>query len=244
MVEHSDRRFLLPAARACLVKDERTSTSSTAPSASTSRASRRCPGWTPTIPEEWLRKLAEAASHAEEKAKLREARLGQADGDVQEAPRGAEGAPRGRQQVDRHRRHLALRPRRLQPRRHPHRRRIGRQPHGGQGLGQARVPQPRRHASNSARATSRSRCAACAASPARARPTNSTSTAPSPAPRATPAGSTCKMRPERHNAVKVLLFLDIGGSMDDHITRLRGTVLGRARRVQAPRILLLPQLRL
>jgi len=25
------------------------------------------------------------------------------------------------------------------------------------------------------------------------------------------------MRPERHNAVKVLLFLDIGGSMDDHI---------------------------
>jgi uncharacterized protein with von Willebrand factor type A (vWA) domain len=26
-----------------------------------------------------------------------------------------------------------------------------------------------------------------------------------------------KMRPERHNKVKVLLFLDIGGSMDDHI---------------------------
>jgi uncharacterized protein with von Willebrand factor type A (vWA) domain len=26
-----------------------------------------------------------------------------------------------------------------------------------------------------------------------------------------------KMRPERHNRVKVLLFLDIGGSMDDHI---------------------------
>jgi uncharacterized protein with von Willebrand factor type A (vWA) domain len=26
-----------------------------------------------------------------------------------------------------------------------------------------------------------------------------------------------KMRPERHNQVKVLLFLDVGGSMDDHI---------------------------
>ncbi len=26
-----------------------------------------------------------------------------------------------------------------------------------------------------------------------------------------------RMRPERHNAVKVLLFLDIGGSMDDHV---------------------------
>jgi len=26
-----------------------------------------------------------------------------------------------------------------------------------------------------------------------------------------------QMRPERHNAVKVLLFLDVGGSMDDHV---------------------------
>jgi uncharacterized protein with von Willebrand factor type A (vWA) domain len=30
-----------------------------------------------------------------------------------------------------------------------------------------------------------------------------------------------KMVPERHNAVKVLLFLDVGGSMDDHIRRAR-----------------------
>lgn len=28
-----------------------------------------------------------------------------------------------------------------------------------------------------------------------------------------------KMRPERHNAIKVLLFFDIGGSMDDHIVQ-------------------------
>src|SRR6202041_1947148 len=26
-----------------------------------------------------------------------------------------------------------------------------------------------------------------------------------------------KMVPERHNTVKVLLFLDVGGSMDDHV---------------------------
>ena len=26
-----------------------------------------------------------------------------------------------------------------------------------------------------------------------------------------------KLRPERHNRVKVLLFLDVGGSMDDHV---------------------------
>ncbi len=38
-----------------------------------------------------------------------------------------------------------------------------------------------------------------------------------------------QMRPERHNAVKVLLFLDIGGSMDDHIKLLRGAVLRGAR---------------
>jgi hypothetical protein len=51
----------------------------------------------------------------------------------------------------------------------------------------------------------------------RARPTSSTSTAPSARPRATPATLDIKMVPERHNAVKVLLLLDIGGSMDDHI---------------------------
>lgn len=28
-----------------------------------------------------------------------------------------------------------------------------------------------------------------------------------------------KLRPERHNAIKVLLFLDVGGSMDDHIAQ-------------------------
>jgi uncharacterized protein with von Willebrand factor type A (vWA) domain len=29
-----------------------------------------------------------------------------------------------------------------------------------------------------------------------------------------------KMRPERHNKVKVLLLMDVGGSMDDHIKRI------------------------
>ena len=31
------------------------------------------------------------------------------------------------------------------------------------------------------------------------------------------AGSTCRCVPERHNRVKVLLFLDVGGSMDPHV---------------------------
>ncbi len=46
-----------------------------------------------------------------------------------------------------------------------------------------------------------------------------------------------KMVPERHNTIKVLLFLDVGGSM-------RGAVLGRALRIQASRTLLLPQFHL
>ena len=50
------------------------------------------------------------------------------------------------------------------------------------------------------------------------------------------------MRPERRNTVKVLMFFDVGGSMDWHIKTARGAVLGRAHRVQAPRVLLLPQL--
>ncbi len=37
-----------------------------------------------------------------------------------------------------------------------------------------------------------------------------------------------KMIPERHNAVKVLLFLDVGGSMEDHV-RLCGEVFSAAR---------------
>jgi uncharacterized protein with von Willebrand factor type A (vWA) domain len=51
-----------------------------------------------------------------------------------------------------------------------------------------------------------------------------------------------KLRPERHNAVKVLLLLDIGGSMDDHIRVCEELVLRLPQRVQAPRTLLLPQL--
>ena len=46
-----------------------------------------------------------------------------------------------------------------------------------------------------------------------------------------------KMVPERHNTVKVLLFLDVGGSMDDHVQADRGTVLRGAHRIQASGVL-------
>ncbi len=87
----------------------------------------------------------------------------------------------------------------------------------GQGVGRAHVPQPGRrrraqHAQHQGGAAPaaplRARGRARGARPRRAR---------SRAPRATPAGSTCKLQPERRNRVKVLLFLDVGGSMDPHV---------------------------
>ncbi len=95
----------------------------------------------------------------------------------------AERPPSGRQEMDRHRRHLAVRRLWLQSRRRAHR--PGQEPQfpRREGVGQARVQGSRRTMSSSARATSRSRCGACANSPAPARPTSSISTAPSRAPR-------------------------------------------------------------
>ena len=86
-----------------------------------------------------------------------------------------------------------------------------------QGLGQARVQGPRRRRSSSARATSSSRCAGCAGSRAQGAATelDLPGTIRSTAHNA--GWLDLKMVPERHNAVKVLLLLDIGGSMDDHV---------------------------
>ncbi len=50
------------------------------------------------------------------------------------------------------------------------------------------------------------------------------------------------MQPERRNTIKVLIFFDIGGSMDSHIQRLRRAVQRRAHRIQDDGVLLLPQL--
>jgi uncharacterized protein len=53
-----------------------------------------------------------------------------------------------------------------------------------------------------------------------------------------------KMVPERHNNVKVLLLMDVGGTMDEHIQRVEEMFSAVQDRVQAPGVLLLPQLRL
>ena len=51
-----------------------------------------------------------------------------------------------------------------------------------------------------------------------------------------------QMRPERHNAVKVLLFFDVGGSMDWHIKQVEELFSAARVRVQAHGVFLLPQL--
>ena len=50
------------------------------------------------------------------------------------------------------------------------------------------------------------------------------------------------MRPERHNSVKVLMFFDVGGSMDDHI-KVCEELFSACRPSSSTRVLLLPQLR-
>ncbi len=94
---------------------------------------------TAEIPEEWLKKLTEKYLTEEEKKQIEA--MGGLDKlmeTLQTAARRAEGPPSGRQQMDRHRRHLAVRQWRLQPGRHPHRRREHASPRG-EGVGQARV---------------------------------------------------------------------------------------------------------
>ena len=53
-----------------------------------------------------------------------------------------------------------------------------------------------------------------------------------------------KLQPERRNRVKVLLFLDVGGSMDPHVEVCEELFSAAKSGVPPPRALLLPQLRL
>jgi uncharacterized protein with von Willebrand factor type A (vWA) domain len=201
--------------RACLVKDETNYDKFDKAFGEYFKGVERIPGLEAEIPEDWLRLMAKKHLTPEEKAKLqalgwdklmeefkkrlqeqkkRHAGGSKWIGTGGSSPFGAHGY-------------------------HPEGIRIG-----GESAGNRTASRCGRTASsatsttrsNWARATSRWRCAACAASPARAPRRNSTSTAPSSTAR-NAGWLDILMRPERHNKVKVLLFLDIGGSMDDHI---------------------------
>jgi uncharacterized protein with von Willebrand factor type A (vWA) domain len=174
--------------------------------------------FTQDVPLEWLRKTLELELSPEEKAD-REDGLGRADGNAEEALRGAEGTPRGRQQDDRHRRHQPLRRLRLQPAGHPHRPGQGPQPQRRQGVGPARLQGLRRHQGTG---HAQHQGGAAPAAPLRARRRGEEldldDTIHSTAANA--GMLDIKMVPERHNKVKVLLLMDVGGTMDEHIHRV------------------------
>ena len=209
------------------------------------RISRGSRAW-PTavaIPDDWLTQARRAAlQRGGEGADRGDGRLREAAGDVAPAPRRAEGPPRGRQQMDRHRRHLALRratattPKACASAR----RKAATAAPSRSGTSASSAISTTR--SSSARATSSSRCAACASSRARARPKSSISTTRSASTAKNAGWLDLNLVPERHNAVKVLLLLDIGGSMDGHVRTCEELFSAARARVQASRTFLFPQL--
>ena len=136
-----------------------------------------------------------------------------------------------------------VRQRRLQPGGHPHRRPVRGQPHRGQGLGAARLPRLRRpgrtgHAQHQGRA----------APPAQVRARGRRG---GTRPRRHDRLHRAQRRLPRHPDASRAAQHDQGADAARrrrHDGRPhqadRGTVLGRQDRIQAPRVLLLPQLRL
>ena len=166
-------------------------------------------------------------------------RLGRDHGDAQEAARGAAEAPPGRQQVDRHRRHQPVRQFGLQPRRRADRRREQAQARA-QGVGKARVPEPRQH-----QGTGHPQHQDGAAPPAQVRP------------RRRSGRARHSRHDRRHRAAGLARYQDAPGAaqrgqaaavprcgrIDGPVHQAGGrAVQRRHRRVQEPRILLLPQL--
>ena len=96
------------------------------------------------IPAEWLKKLAEKYLTEEEKKQIEAMGWDKLMETLRKRPEGTAGPPPGRQQVDRHRRHLAVRRPWLQSRRRPDR--AGEEPQQPrrEGVGQARVQGSRR----------------------------------------------------------------------------------------------------
>ena len=102
------------------------------------------------------------------------------------------------------------------------------QPPRREGVGQARIPGSRRH--GRARHP-RHEAGAAPAAPVRAPGRGPTELDMPDTIRSTAHNAgllDLKMVPERHNTVKVLLFLDIGGSMDDHVEAARSCSPPRA----------------
>ena len=187
------------------------------------------------IPEDWLEADRRELPHPRGDGGDQGARLvGRDHGSAEAAARGAGRAPPGRQQVDRHRRHLAVR--RMAATTPKACASAGRGAHGRaiKVWEQARVSRPRQRRASSARATSRSRCAACAASPAKAPPTSSTSTRRSTAPRAR-AGSTSTCGPSGTMRSSCCCSSTSAGRWTAHVKVAEELFSAAPHRVQEPR---------
>ena len=160
-------------------------------------------------PEELPRAHARAARRA------RAALARRADAALPRDARRAERAPRRRRQLGRHRRPLAVRPRRP----HPTGIRVG---GPGKSRSAMKVAEERRFKDyrtdvDARRAPDAGRAAPPAPAHAHAaRRPSSTSTRPSTRPAATPARSSWSSAPPRRNDVRLLLLMDVGGTMDPY----------------------------
>jgi hypothetical protein len=101
--------------------------------------------FTKDVPLEWLRKNLELELSPEEKAKIEKMGWDELMETLKKRFEEQKERHEGGNKMDRHRRHLALRRLRLQPAGHPHRPGQGPQQERGQGLGPARLQGLRRH---------------------------------------------------------------------------------------------------
>ena len=163
------------------------------------------------------------------------------DGDIAPAPRRAARPSPGRQQMDRHWRHLTVRGAWLQSRRRAHRPEIGGQPQRRQDLGQARIPQSRRHG-RAGHTQHQVGLAPSAPIRSRRRRARARFARHDPLDRAQRRLARFKdgaRAAQCGEAAAVPRCRRLDGRP---CARLRRIVFGGARRVQAPRILLFPQL--
>ena len=175
--------------------------------------------FTQDLPLEWLRKTLELELSPEEKAAIEKMGWDELMETLKKRFEETEEAPRRRQQDDRHRRHQPFRRLRLQPPGHSHRARQGAQQECGEGVGTSARTRTTTTPRNWARATSRWRCAAAPLCPRRLR-AGTGHRRHHPQHRGHAGLLDIKMVPERHNKVKVLLLMDVGGTMDEHIHRV------------------------
>ena len=168
-------------------------------------------------------------------------RVGKIDGDVAPAHRRAERPSPGRQQMDRHWRHLTVRGAWLQSRRRAHRPEIGGQPQRRQDLGQARISQSRRH-DRAGHTQHQVGLAPSAPIRSRRRRARARFARHDPLDRAQRRLARFKdgaRAAQCGEASAIPRYRRLDGRPR---ARLRGVVLGGARRVQTPRPLLFPQL--